>query len=231
MSGSWTGGREFDPKLRGTFFLVYFCLSPLQKHVRKSSLWLWKESCFSTGVRKPGNTCASPTAIWPWLLRGAKPKYNQQQQFSYSSFLKVTWLVKGWWEDNLYISYRHCDILTLVVFVFLWWMYFYHLLIDTSFHTGIFFHVSINKWYNHKTDLFFLFNPFPNKPWFLRVGRTSLENTVGKGEIARNKQFLLFPQCFLPVWRTFCHFLTNLKLPSANSFSLEESKICRLGKG
>ena len=22
----------------------------------------------------------------------------------------------------------------------------------------------------------------------------------------RNKQFLLFPQCFLPRWRTFCHF-------------------------
>ena len=34
----------------------------------------------------------------------------------------------------------------------------------------------------------------------------SFENTVGKGEIARNEQFLLFPQCFLPVWRTFCHF-------------------------
>ena len=25
----------------------------------------------------------------------------------------------------------------------------------------------------------------------------SLENTVGKGEIARNEQFLFFPQCFL----------------------------------
>ena len=25
------------------------------------------------------------------------------------------------------------------------------------------------------------------------------ENTVGKGEIDRNEQFLLFPQCFLPV--------------------------------
>ena len=36
-------------------------------------------------------------------------------------------------------------------------------------------------------------NPFPNKPWFLRVWGTSLENTAGKGEIARNKQFLLFP--------------------------------------
>ena len=29
----------------------------------KSSRWLWKESCVSTGVRKPGNTYASPTAI------------------------------------------------------------------------------------------------------------------------------------------------------------------------
>ena len=34
----------------------------------------------------------------------------------------------------------------------------------------------------------------------------SFENTVGKGEIARNEQFLLFPHCFLPVWWTFCHF-------------------------
>ena len=29
----------------------------------KSSQWLWKESFVSTGVRKPGNTCASPTAM------------------------------------------------------------------------------------------------------------------------------------------------------------------------
>ena len=34
----------------------------------------------------------------------------------------------------------------------------------------------------------------------------SFEYTVGKGEIARKEQFLLFPQCFLPVSRTFCHF-------------------------
>ena len=34
----------------------------------------------------------------------------------------------------------------------------------------------------------------------------SFENTVCKGEIARNEQFLLCPQCFLPVWTTFCHF-------------------------
>ena len=35
----------------------------------------------------------------------------------------------------------------------------------------------------------------------------SFENTVGKGEIAHTEQFLLFQQCCLLVWRTFCHFL------------------------
>ena len=50
-------------------------------------------------------------------------------------------------------------------------------------------------------------NSFPNKPWFLRVCSISLfENTVEKGEIARNEQFLHLPQCFLPIWITFCHF-------------------------
>ena len=29
---------------------------------------------------------------------------------------------------------------------------------------------------------------------------------MGKGEIARNEQFLLFPQCFLLIWCTFCNF-------------------------
>ena len=42
------------------------------------------------------------------------------------------------------------------------------------------------------------FNPFQNK-LFLRVCSTNiLKNTVGKGAIAHNEQFLLFPQCFLP---------------------------------
>ena len=39
------------------------------------------------------------------------------------------------------------------------------------------------------------FNPFPNKPMFLHgCNLLSFENTVGKGEIARNEQFLLFPK-------------------------------------
>ena len=35
----------------------------------------------------------------------------------------------------------------------------------------------------------------------------SFENIVRKGEVAHNEQFLLFPQCFLTIWKTFCHFL------------------------
>ena len=73
--------------------------------------------------------------------------------------------------------------------------------------------------------------PFPSKPWFLGVCSISLENTRGKGEIARNEQFLLFPQCFLPIWRTFCPFSSHSKLSSASALNLEESEICHLGKG
>ena len=33
---------------------------------------------------------------------------------------------------------------------------------------------------------------------------------MGSGEITRNVQFLLFPQYFLSVWRTFCQFHQSL---------------------
>ena len=41
---------------------------------------------------------------------------------------------------------------------------------------------------------------------FTYLQNKSLENMVGKGEIACNKQFLLFPQYFLPFWGTVCPF-------------------------
>ena len=63
VSDSRPGGCEFDPRLRRLFFPAYFRLSPLQKHVRKVVGGFGKKSCVSTGVRKPGNTYASPTAM------------------------------------------------------------------------------------------------------------------------------------------------------------------------
>ena len=59
----------------------------------------------------------------------------------------------------------------------------------------------------------------------------SFENTEGKGEIARNEQFLLFPQCFLTIGRTFYHFhqICNCCLQTLSVWKC--FKICRLGKG
>ena len=50
----------------------------------------------------------------------------------------------------------------------------------------------------------------------------SFENTVGKGEITRNEQFLLFTQCFLPCYRSFCdiHQIQNCRL---QTFSIWKS--------
>ena len=80
----------------------------------------------------------------------------------------------------------------------------------------------------------------------------SFENTLGKGEIARNEQFLLFPQCFLPIWRTYCHFFfkfeivdcklfqfgslkfvawERVKTSSAICFNLDQSKTLLFGNG
>ena len=56
-------------------------------------------------------------------------------------------------------------------------------------------------------DAFNAILPFPKQALvFTCLQYKSFENTVGKGEIARNEQFLLFPRCFLPVRRAFRHF-------------------------
>ena len=57
-----------------------------------------------------------------------------------------------------------------------------------------------------------------------------VENTVGKGEIAHTEEFLLFTKCFLLVCQTFCHLDQNLNC-RLQTFSLEESKNCRLVEG
>ena len=61
-------------------------------------------------------------------------------------------------------------------------------------------------------------------PGFYVSHYKSLENTVGKGEIALYEQFLLFQQCFLPFVKTFLPLSSNLKLSSVNSFSFEGLK-------
>ena len=62
-SKQYSGSCEFNPWLRRLFSPPDFSPSPLQKHVRKLVSGIGKNSCVSTGVRKPGNTYASPTAM------------------------------------------------------------------------------------------------------------------------------------------------------------------------
>ena len=59
------------------------------------------------------------------------------------------------------------------------------------------------------------------------LGKKPFENTVGKGEIARNEQFLLYP-VFFTFLQNFLLFSSNLKFLSADCFNLDQSKICRL---
>ena len=59
ISDSWPGGCEFDPRLRRLFFPVYFCLSPLQKHVRKVVVALERKVVLVLVCRRPGNTCVT----------------------------------------------------------------------------------------------------------------------------------------------------------------------------
>ena len=53
--------------VEANFFPAYFWLSPLQNQVRKVVGGFEKKSCVTTGVRKPGNTSASPTTMIPPL--------------------------------------------------------------------------------------------------------------------------------------------------------------------
>ena len=59
----------------------------------------------------------------------------------------------------------------------------------------------------------------------------SIENVVEKGETAHNKAICSFPIVFSTLSEKFPPFLGDLRLSSTYSLSLEESKICHLGKG
>ena len=72
-------------------------------------------------------------------------------------------------------------------------------------------------------------NPSQTSPVFSASAVKPFENTVGKGEIAHNKQFLLFPNCFVSFCKTFSIF-NKLRIVVLNSFSLEEFKIFPFGK-
>ena len=75
------------------------------------------------------------------------------------------------------------------------------------------------------------FNPFPNKPWFLLVCSRSLLKTLREKEKLLIMSNFSFSHSVFYLFGELSASSTNLKLLSANSMSLEESKICCLEKG
>ena len=75
-----------------------------------------------------------------------------------------------------------------------------------------------------------LFNPFQNKPWFLRVCRTSLLKTLREKEkLLVTSNFCFSHSVFYPFEKLSAIFIQFEILPT-NSFSLEESIILLFGK-
>ena len=58
-----------------------------------------------------------------------------------------------------------------------------------------------------------------------------IEKTVGKEKLLISSNFSFSHNVFYPFIENFLPLSSDLKLSSAKSFSLEEPKICRLGKG
>ena len=59
----------------------------------------------------------------------------------------------------------------------------------------------------------------------------AFENIVGKEEIARKEQFLLFPQCFLHNQKLLSLFVNIFDIISLFAADFEEPKIGVSGKG
>ena len=55
--------------------------------------------------------------------------------------------------------------------------------------------------------------------------QTAFENTAGKEEIARNDQFLLFPQCFLLYQKIVSPFVNIFDITSLFAAEMKEPKI------
>ena len=79
--------------------------------------------------------------------------------------------------------------------------------------------------------LTYFINPFPNKPWFLCVCIKSILKTLQEKEKLLETSNFSLSTVFSTHLKNFLPFSSKLKLSSATSYSLEESKICCLRKG
>ena len=83
---------------------------------------------------------------------------------------------------------------------------------------------------NNTSIKIFLLNPFPKSPGFYVSVVQVFWKHCGKRGKCSWRDISPFPTLFSTRFENFVPLSSNLKLSSSNSFSLEESKICCLGK-
>ena len=75
-------------------------------------------------------------------------------------------------------------------------------------------------------------NPFPNNPWFVRVWSTSLLKTLWEKEKLLVTSNFSFSHCVFNLFGELSAIFIEFEIVVCKPFlRLEESKICRLGKG
>ena len=92
----------------------------------------------------------------------------------------------------------------------------------------------VRKEENAAHQLFLLvpqcFNPFQKSPGFYMSAVQGFSKHFRQRRQCSLRAMSPFPTVFSTCLKNFPPYSSNLKLSSANSFSFEESKICRLGK-
>ena len=76
----------------------------------------------------------------------------------------------------------------------------------------------------------FVLTPFPNKPWFLRVCSMDLLKTLWEKEKLLVTSNISFSHIVFHTLGELSAIFIKFDNVSAAAFSLEESKICSLGK-
>ena len=75
------------------------------------------------------------------------------------------------------------------------------------------------------------FNPFPNKPWFLRVSSTSLLKTLWEKEKLLVMSNFSFSHCVLYQFEELSTNFIEFEIVICKLFQFGRVKSCRLGKG
>ena len=87
------------------------------------------------------------------------------------------------------------------------------------------------KSFNQLRPVFIVLTLYSIDTYFDASRQTVFENIVGKGEIARNEQFLFFPQCFLLNQIVVSLLVYIFDVISLFAAEFEKPKIGILGKG